>query len=148
MADWSFIISHQLTKNVKRTVSMNQHYLLSTVLASIKKRRYTPEQLWEDYQPLWKELGWQLPQLTLWLKCLPNAMVNGKISETASSYNTQQPDLTTHLATLLEQAGKPLPIALLLKKLPAGVTVSEQQLRKLAQQDSRLEIKGPLIRRV
>lgn len=47
---------------------------------------------------------------------------------------------------LLAKAGRPVPLAQLMGKLPAGVVVTEPMLRAAATQDSRLELKGPLLR--
>ena len=125
---------------------MNQYPLLSPVLVSLKQSDTTSDQLWLDYASVWQQLGWQQVQVQLWLACLPeNAKTNDHHND---GDHAESLDLASHLVTLLEQAGKPLPLSVLLKKLPAGVTATEQQLRKLAQQDARLEIKGPLLKRV
>ena len=55
------------------------------------------------------------------------------------------PDIAAHLVSLLHQAGGRMPLAQVLKKLPAGITTSEQQIRKLAQKHAQIEIKGPLL---
>jgi len=126
--------------------NLNQYPLLSPVLVSLKQSDTTSDQLWLDYASVWQQLGWQQVQVQLWLACLPE-MATANVTRAVGD-SSEPLDLTQHLVTLLEQAGKPLPISVLLKKLPAGVTATEQQLRKLAQQDARLEIKGPLLKRV
>lgn len=129
---------------------MMQHNPLAPVLATLKHNAYTAEQLWLEYASIWQQLGWRQAQVELWLACLPENAKNRICDIETPSHDVgskpKQPDLASHLVTLLQQAGKPLPMNLLLKKLPAGVTASEQQLRKLVQQDNRLEIKGPLVK--
>jgi len=125
---------------------LNQQQILNSVLTSLKQGKTSSEQLWLDYASVWQQLGWQPAQMQLWLACLPeNAKTNDHHND---GDHAESLDLASHLVTLLEQAGKPLPLSVLLKKLPTGVTATEQQLRKLAQQDARLKIKGPLIKRV
>lgn len=63
---------------------------------------------------------------------------------TTSTYQVI-PDIAAHLVSLLHQAGGRMPLAQVLKKLPAGITTSEQQIRKLAQKHAQIEIKGPLL---
>jgi len=48
--------------------------------------------------------------------------------------------------SLLENAGKPLPLAHLRDKLPVGWVVTEAMLRAAVKADARLELKGPLIK--
>jgi hypothetical protein len=58
-----------------------------------------------------------------------------------------QRSLTDELVALLAKASRPMPLAQLLGKLSAGWVVTEPMLRTVALQDSRLELKGPLLKR-
>tara|TARA_R110002072_G_scaffold302794_1_gene488780 strand:+ start:13587 stop:13958 length:372 start_codon:yes stop_codon:yes gene_type:complete len=115
--------------------------LINQIASRVKAQHTSVDSLWQNEQTAWQQLGWSKAQVSLWLASLPK---KNQQAEPKAAYHVT-PDLAHHLITLLTQAGKPLPIALLLKKLPAGVTATEQQLRKLAQQNERLALKGPLI---
>jgi hypothetical protein len=115
---------------------------INQIVSLVKSQPTSIESLWQNEQSTWHLLGWSKSQVSLWLASQP--IINQQ-AETNALYQAT-PDLAHHLVTLLTQAGKPQPIAILLKKLPVGVTATEQQLRKLAQQDGRLELKGPLIK--
>ena len=54
--------------------------------------------------------------------------------------------LADELVGLLRKAGRPMPLIQLMSKLPAGMVVTEPMLRACAQQDARLELKGPLMK--
>ena len=114
---------------------------LQTLANRLRDEPKSADQLWQDNQEIWQQLGWSKTQVALWQASLPQMHCD----EVAASYQVK-PDITAHIEKLLTQAGRPQPIALLLKKLPSGVTATEQQLRKLAQQSDRLEVKGPLLR--
>ncbi|WP_417559966.1 hypothetical protein [Marinomonas sp.] len=110
----------------------------------IKQLSSTPksaESVFSEHRALWQSLGFSQTQVTLWLASLP---LNNQQKEPSAAYQVT-PDIAAHLVTLLQQAGGRMPLALVLKKLPAGITTSEQQIRKLVQQHPQLDIKGPLL---
>ncbi|MBT0719851.1 hypothetical protein HGT70_00935 [Rosenbergiella collisarenosi] len=95
-----------------------------------------------EHQTLWQKLGFNQMQVSLWLASLP---LNNHLEEPAAVPYQTTPDVAAHLVSLLQQAGGRMPLAQVLKKLPVGITTSEQQIRKLAQKHAQIEIKGPLL---
>jgi hypothetical protein len=130
---------------------MSQIAMLDAVHRSLKQNPVTLEQIWMDHAQVWQQLGWSSSQLKLWLACQPNIHMNTP-SNGEQTYridtltNRDEIDLADELVALLEKAGRPMPLAQLLGKLPAGWVVTEPMLRAVAQQDPRLELKGPLIK--
>ena len=96
-----------------------------------------------ENQTLWQTLGFSQSQVSLWLASLPQS--NHLIKEFTTATYQVTPDVAAHLVSLLQQAGGRMPLAQVLKKLPAGIKTSEQQIRKLARKHAKLEIKGPLL---
>ncbi|MBD1583427.1 hypothetical protein [Pseudoalteromonas sp. S16_S37] len=110
----------------------------------IKQLGSTPKNaatVFSENRTLWQSLGFSQTQVALWLASLPQKNQQNKSS---SDYQVT-PDIAAHLVSLLQQAGGRMPLAQVLKKLPPGITTSEQQIRKLAQQHAQLDIKGPLL---
>ena len=95
-----------------------------------------------EHKTLWQKLGFNQVQVSLWLASLP---INNHLKEPAMPSYQDTADIAAHLVTLLQLAGGRMPLALALKKLPAGITSSEQQIRRLAQKHAQIEIKGPLL---
>ncbi|WP_122432817.1 hypothetical protein [Pseudomonas viridiflava] len=112
----------------------------------------TLDQLWADHAVQWHHLGWCRAQLSLWLACapalqcceLPSGEVAWALNNEVASLAT--PSLADELVALLQKAGRPMPLAQLISKLPAGMVVTEPMMRSAAQQDVRLELKGPLLK--
>lgn len=98
--------------------------------------------VFNENQTLWQTLGFSQSQVSLWLASLPQS--NHLKEFTTATYQVT-PDVAAHLVSLLQQAGGRMPLAQVLKKLPAGITTSEQQIRKLALKHAQLETKGPLL---
>ncbi|WP_143083321.1 hypothetical protein [Nitrosomonas communis] len=111
----------------------------------------TLDQLWADHATQWHQLGWNLAQLSLWLACTP-ALLRCELpsGEAAWALNEERGQATSSLAdelvALLQKTGRPMPLAQLIIKLPAGMVVTEPMLRSAAGQDARLELKGPLLK--
>jgi len=130
---------------------MSQYATLDAVQRSLKNSAFTLDQIWSDHAQIWQQLGWSQSQVKLWLGCLPNLqMREGSNSEQAYQLEAVNHNSDTNLAdelvALLEKAGRPLPLTQLLAKLPAGLVVTEPMLRAAAIKDTRLEIKGPLLK--
>jgi hypothetical protein len=111
----------------------------------------TLDQLWADHCTQWYHLGWSRAQLSLWLACTPSLQrCELPSGEVAWTFNVEQgkttPSLADEMVALLQNAGRPMPLAQLIRKLPAGLVVTEPMLRSAAQQDARLELKGPLLK--
>ncbi|QXB58617.1 hypothetical protein [Pantoea agglomerans] len=98
--------------------------------------------VFNENHTLWQTLDFSQTQVSLWLASLPQS--NHLKEFTAATYQVTS-DVAAHLVSLLQQAGGRMPLAQVLKKLPAGITTSEQQIRKLAQKHAQIEIKGPLL---
>lgn len=116
-------------------------------------------ELWQEYGSLWQSLGWTEAQARLYLQCLPGVVVQEEASGDSGSltlvYQIKSEaagnkegayDLADEMVALLRNAGRPMPLAQLIHKLPAGLVVTEPMLRTAAQQDARLELKGPLLK--
>lgn len=130
---------------------MSHFDLLDDVRRSMKAGPVTLEQLWVDHGTQWHRLGWSRAQLSLWLACtLSLQRCELSSGEVAWSLHARQgqttPNLADEMVALLQKAGHPMPLAQLLSKLPAGLVVTEPMLRSAAQQDARLELKGPLLK--
>lgn len=125
--------------------------LLASVRRSVEGGPATLEQLWVDHAPQWHRLGWSPAQLSLWLACTPTLqrceLPSGEVAWALHDGAGQAaPSLTDELVALLQKAGRPMPLAQLINKLPAGMVVTESMLRSAAMQDARLELKGPLLK--
>lgn len=127
--------------------------LLAVVRRSMKTGPVTLDQLWADHAAQWHHLGWSRAQLSLWLACTP-ALQRSELQsgEVAWSLNEEQGQarlsLADELVALLQKAGRPMPLSQLISKLPAGLVVTDPMLRSVAEQDARLELKGPLLKLV
>ncbi|MFB2754796.1 hypothetical protein ACE02G_14240 [Shewanella xiamenensis] len=113
----------------------------------------TLDQLWADHSTQWHQLGWSRAQLSLWLACTPSLQrCELQSGEVVWSLNAGQgqvaPSLADEMVALLQKTGRPMPLAQLISKLPAGLVVTEPMLRSAAQHDARLELKGPLLKLV
>jgi hypothetical protein len=123
----------------------------AAVQCSLKNGPLTLDQLLVEYTPLWQQLNWQRAQVSLWLACLPQVL-RSTLADGERVYaltNTAEDPanfLGDALVALLHKAGRPLPLAQLLSKFPAGQVVTGPMLRAAVQQDSRLELKGPLLK--
>lgn len=123
---------------------MTHEYQRQSTEQLITQQTATPRSaavVFNENQTLWQTLGFSQSQVSLWLASLPQS--NHLKGPTTATYRVI-PDIAAHLVSLLHQAGGRMP-AQVLKKLPAGITTSEQQIRKLAQKHAQIEIKGPLL---
>jgi len=131
---------------------MSRDIGLDAVKRSLAQGSCSLDQLWQDHALLWQQLGWNLTQVRLWLGCLPNIQIQTD-AHAETNYRLEGKlqaggqSLADHLVALLEATGRrPLPLAQVLGKLPAGLVVTEAMLRAAANADSRLELKGPLVK--
>ena len=118
-----------------------QNSLLNQLIDQLKTSEKSADDLFSEQQELWHSLGFNQAQVALWLASLP---VRHVLNEPKSAYQTTS-SITEHLATLLRNSGGRMPLTQVLKKLPAGTTITEQQLRKLAEQNHQMSVKGPFI---
>lgn len=130
---------------------VNQCNLIISVQRSLKGGPATLEQLLTEHSSLWHTLGWEASQVSLWLACLP-AVRRCELPTGEVGYGLDEAgpaptnSLADELVALLHEAGRPVPLAQLMSKLSPGVVVTELMLRSAAQQDARLELKGPLLK--
>ncbi|WP_163020531.1 hypothetical protein [Pseudomonas viridiflava] len=111
----------------------------------------TLDQLYVDHAMQWHHLGWCRAQLSLWLACAPALqrceLPSGEVAWALNDGpSLATPSLADELVALLQKAGRPMPLAQLISKLPAGMVITEPMLRSTAQKDARLEFKGPLLK--
>ena len=114
---------------------------LSQLLVQLRAEPKTAEVIFDEQQELWRALNFSQAQVRLWLASL---RVDNEINYPGADYNVTS-DISSHLIELLQKAGGRMPLAQVMKKLPAGVVTSEQQIRKLVQQHSQLQVKGPFL---
>lgn len=116
-------------------------------------------QLWQDQAPLWHALGWREAQARLYLRSLAGMVVTAEKGGTddantlcfqlqgeAALAVATAANLADEMVALLTHSGRPLPLAQLLNKMPAGQVLTELMLRAAAAADSRLSLIGPLVR--
>ena len=120
--------------------SQQQH--LEQLIAQLKAMPKHASLVFGEHNAMWQSLGFSQTQVALWLASLPQ---NNQQKEPSLTQYQVSPDISAHLVSLLQQAGGRMPLGQVLKKLPAGITTSEQQIRKLAQQHAQLDIKGPFL---
>jgi hypothetical protein len=130
---------------------MSTFDLFAAVLRSLKPGPVTMDQLWTDHGSQWHHLGWSRAQLSLWLACTPSLqrceLPSGEVAWSLKAGQGQvAPSLADEMVALLQKTGRPMSLAQLIGKLPAGLVVTEPMLRSAAQHDARLELKGPLLK--
>ena len=118
-----------------------QNSLLNQLIDQLKTSEKSADDLFSDQQELWYSLGFNQAQVALWLASLPARNI---LNEPKSVYQTTS-NITEHIATLLRKSGGRMLLTQILKKLPAGMTITEQQLRKLAEQNYQMSVKGPFL---
>lgn len=124
---------------------------LEAVQRSLQNTPNSIGQICSENSMLWQQLGWETSQIKLWLACLPSIRLttdlDGSVVYQLDQLATSNDNnLADELVALLSNAGRPMPLAQLIGKFPAGLVVTEPMLRAAAQKDSRLELKGPLVK--
>lgn len=130
---------------------MNQQPLADIVARSMENGPVTLDYLMAEHADIWHRLRWESAQVSLWLACsglvFQERMSDGELRYSlASEKAASRSSLADELVALLQKAGRPMPLVQLMTKLPPGLVVTEPMLRTAAQQDDRLEIKGPLLK--
>ena len=118
-----------------------QNSLLNQLIDQLKTSEKSADDLFSEQQELWYSLGFNQAQVALWLASLPARNI---LNEPKSVYQTTS-NITEYLTALLRKSGGRMPLSQVLKKLPAGTTITEQQLRKLAEQNYQMSVKGPFL---
>lgn len=109
------------------------------------------EQLRTNHAHRWQALGWGPEQMRLWMRCQPGVTVDESdpshlVFRPAADARPATPSLADQIVDLLGAAAKPMPIAQLMKRLPAGANVTEPMLRAAVNADPRLQTTGPLVK--
>jgi len=129
---------------------------LVRVKNSIAKQALSLEDIWLSQPSLWQGLSWDKSQLKLWLICQPNIILedNGQDDESSPLFKVNtasteiKPDIGEEIAKVLQGTGKPMPLAQLKNKLPAGVLATEPMLKSAISKHPHLALTGPLVRLV
>jgi hypothetical protein len=123
---------------------------INRLKASLKREPGTLEDVWLAQPILWQELGWSQSQLRLWLRCQPGLeaiKADGQLRyQYAGGDEAEQPDLGEIIAKIIQGAGKPMPLAQLKTKLPAGTVVTEPMLKAAIKQHPQLALMGPMVK--
>lgn len=121
-------------------------------------------EIWQGRSLLWQRLGWDRPQVRLWLRSLPDMDVQDTDSADPSyrigvdltpeaHRGAQQAapkanDLGEVIARTVDALGGQVPLAMLRGKLPPGLVVTDPMLRAAVQAHPGLTMIGPLVRLV
>lgn len=123
---------------------------LTRFLKSLSGEPQTLEELWYTQHLLWQDLGWEQSQLRLWLYCQPELTRNRDSSgreyfglDEADGHS--EPDLTEIIVRIVQSHGKPLPLAQLKKRLPAGLLATEPMLKAAINDHPDLQMQGPMV---
>ncbi len=126
------------------------NYIDSLILSKVKSRRWTllveiiyeqlktPKSIEELHQRL-KDSGtkWNKAQLQLFL------LMNGNIKKTGNLYSTEVNNLNTIILDIVDKVmdGKPMaPIKRVMDNIPNDITVSEEEILKIAEQSGKFKI--------
>lgn len=125
--------------------------LADVVARSLANGPVTLDYLMAEHASVWHHLRWESAQVSLWLACSSHVRQqhtpDGELCYSlAREMAADASSLADELVALLQKAGRPVPLMQLMSKLPPGVVVTEPMLRTAAQQDDRLELKGPLLK--
>ena len=128
---------------------MNEQQIqLAVVQHALSKAPLDLNQIWQNYPVLWQQLSWEQSQLRLWLRCQPDIQIEDIESDNPQyRINTQNIgcDLGETIAGIVQTLGKPMPIALLKKKLPPGIMVTDPMIKAAVKAHPQLQFKGPLV---
>jgi len=133
------------------TAAPDVRVTLQPVRQQLAQGPCSEEQLRSDHAHRWQALGWGPEQTRLWLRCQPGVSVDETdpsqlVFRPAADARPASPSLADHIVDLLGPAAKPVPIAQLMKRLPAGTNVTEPMLRAAVSADPRLQLTGPLVK--
>lgn len=124
---------------------------LTRLLKNLSEAPQTLKELWQSQPLLWQDLSWQESQLRLWLYCKPGLVRNTSSDGIerfgqATSSTQSEPDLSEEIAKIVQSNGKPLPLAQLKNRLPAGVLATEPMLRAAITEHPNLQMVGPMVK--
>ena len=133
------------------TAAPDVRVTLQPVRQQLAQGPCSEEQLRSDHAHRWQALGWGPEQTRLWLRCQPGVSVDETdpsqlVFRPSAGGRPTTPSLADQIVDLLGAAAKPVPIAQLMKRLPAGANVTEPMLRAAVNADPRLQTTGPLVK--
>lgn len=95
------------------------------------------DDFYDEHRSLWQSLALSPKQVELW------RMLVGQSDRTQQN---DKPKIEQHILLLLQPAtGGRMPLAQMLQRLPSDVRMTEQQLKKMIQLMTELEMKGPFV---
>jgi hypothetical protein len=141
---------------------------LQTLRKDLAAGRRSLAEIWQGRSLLWQRLGWDRPQVRLWLRSLPEMAVQdadsadpsygigagpGPDAHREASRGTfgaapKTDDLGEIIARTVDALGGQVPLAMLRGKLPPGLVVTDPMLRAAVQAHPGLTMIGPLVRLV
>ena len=124
---------------------------LARLLKSLSGEPQTLEELWYAQHLFWQDLGWEQSQLQLWLYCQPGLARSTDSSGLehfgqAGADVQSEPDLAEEIARVVQSHGKPLPLAQLKKRLPAGLLATDPMLKAAINDHPHLQMLGPMVK--
>jgi len=106
--------------------------------------------LWNEFSLVWQELGWQQPQLRLWLATLPEIEITRPESENPGyQIKIKQHEgegLAEEIFDLINTSGMPMPIAQLQGRLPPSFGATEPMIKAAVKNHSKLMVMGPVVK--
>ena len=106
--------------------------------------------LWNEFSLVWQELGWQQPQLRLWLATMPGIEITRPKSENPGyqikGEQHEGEGLAEEIFNLINTSGLPMPIAQLQDRLPPSFGATEPMIKAAVKSHGKLMLMGPVVR--
>lgn len=124
---------------------------LAQLLKHLGDEPQTLDELWQARPMLWRDLEWDQSQLKLWLYCQPGLERTTdrdgieRFGRESPGENSG-PSLSEEIAKIVQSNGKPLPLAQLKNRLPAGMLATDPMLRVAIDDHPRLKMMGPMVK--
>jgi len=123
---------------------------LQAIKKSLLNNTLSLEKVYENRPMLWQQLSWSQAQVRLWLISLPDMKIDNADSINPNYHlggsEITGDDLGEIIAKIVEALGRPVPMAELRKKLPAGTIATDPMIKAAIQQHPHLVMTGPLIK--
>lgn len=124
---------------------------LAQLLKHLGDEPQTLDELWQARPMLWQDLGWEQSQLKLWLYCQPG-LARTTDRDGVERFGRESsgargaPSLSEEIAKIVQGNGKPLPLAQLKNRLPAGLLATDPMLKAAIDDHPRLKMMGPMVK--
>lgn len=129
---------------------------MSEIMTKLMDVRHGLEQsrklsdLWQEFSPLWQELGWQQSQLRLWLAALPQVEITNLTGDDPGyrimGEQCEGEELAEAIFNIISTSGMPMPIAQLQSRLPPTFGATEPMIKAAVKDHSKLTVMGPVVR--